>query len=159
MVFGSVVLGVLVLLAWFPGSALLQQHAALAATNSQLETLRHQDAALAQEMKNLNTPSEIERIARQQYDLVLPGQSAFQVLPPNGSTSGVDAPYAGDPGLQAPADPSGAPELPPGGVTVDHATGTHQHTLISMHTPTPSSTAAEGEGVFGRIVRTLEFWR
>jgi len=156
IVIGSALLAVAVLVAWFPGGSLLEQHAALAATNSQLQTLRRQDAALAQEQKNLNTPSEIERIARQQYNLVLPGQAAFQVLPPNGSATGTNAPYPGDPGLSSPVVPSGTPELPPGGVHVDSTGGPSRLTGVARHAAAP---ATQGGGVLGRIIRTLEFWR
>ena len=63
--------------------------------------LHQQDAALAQERKNLSDSSEISRIAREQYQLVSPGQQAFEVLPKTGS-SDAEAPYSGDPGLSAP---------------------------------------------------------
>jgi hypothetical protein len=114
-----------------------------------------QDAALAAEQKNLDTPSEIERIAREQYDLVLPGQAAFQVLPPNGPATGTDAPYAGDPGLAAPVDPSGAPELPPGALALPAPVGHHE----AAARPGPPRTAVAAGGLFSRIVSTLEFWR
>jgi cell division protein FtsB len=159
LVIGAALLAVLVLVAWFPGGPLLQQRAALAATEGQLQVLHHQDAALAQEQKNLNTPSEIERVARQQYDLVLPGQAAFQVLPPNGPATDADAPYASDPGLAAPVAPSGAPELPPSGLTL-HATVVAHHQQHG-HDPAPAAApgATEAGSVFSRIIRTLEFWR
>jgi cell division protein FtsB len=157
LLIGSAALAALVLVAWFPGGPLLQQHAALAATDSALSTLRHQDSALALEQKNLNSPSEIERIARQQYDLVLPGQAAFQVLPPNGPATGTDAPYPGDPGLAAPVAPSGTPELSGSGLSVSTPATAHR-----VHTGRPAHVAAvatDGGGVFSRIIRTLEFWR
>jgi len=154
MLIGSAVLAALVLVAWFPGGPLLQQHQALAATDSALATLRHEDAALATEQKNLNTPSEIERIAREQYDLVLPGQAAFQVLPPNGP-AGTDAPYATDPGLAAPVTPSGTAELPGNGVTVGTPAAAPHHASRPAHV---TAAAAQGS-VFSRILQTLEFWR
>ena len=154
---GSAALAALVLVAWFPGGSLLQQHSALAATDSALSTLRHQDAALALEQKKLDTPSEIERIAREQYDLVLPGQAAFQVLPPNGSATGADAPYPGDPGLSAPVTPSGTSELSGSGLSLSTpAVVHHAHSGRPAHA---AVAAAEGGGVFSRIVRALEFWR
>ena len=156
LVIGAVLLAVLVLVAWFPDGPLFQQRAALAATESQLQVLHQQDAALAAEQKNLNTPSEIERIARQQYDLVLPGQAAFQVLPPNGTAT--DAPYAGDPGLAAPVAPSGAPELPPGALALPATTVAHHQHGHGARTGS-ATTATDGGSVLSRIIRTLEFWR
>jgi cell division protein FtsB len=157
MVIGSALLAILVLVAWFPGGPLLQQHAALAATDSAFGTLQREDAALASEQKNLNSPSEIERIARQQYDLVLPGQAAFQVLPPNGAATDADAPYPGDPGLAAPVTPSGAPELPPSALSLPAAT----HNQHAAHRASHPAAAAptDGGSLLSRIVRTLEFWR
>ncbi len=81
-----------------------------------MSALHKQDAALAQEKKNLSDPGEIGRIAREQYQLVNPGQQAYEVLPPSGAAA-AGTPYAGDPGSAGPATPSATPELPPGGVT------------------------------------------
>ena len=86
------------------------------ARQAQLAALHKQDAALAQEKKNLSDAGEIGRIAREQYQLVDPGQQAYEVLPPSGAAA-AGTPYAGDPGSAGPATPSATPELPPGGVT------------------------------------------
>ena len=56
---------------------------------------------MAQEKKNLSDAGEIGRIAREQYQLVSPGQQAYEVLPPSGATA-AGTPYAGDPGLGRP---------------------------------------------------------
>jgi len=151
---GSVVLSAVVLFAWFPAGSLLSQRSTLNSAQSQLATLHRQDVALAQEKKNLSDATEIGRIARQQYQLVNPGQQAYEVLPPSGAaTPGTS--YAGDPALNGPVAPSATPELPPGGVTT---------------TTTPSGPPAAGRGVqsgatsggsgfVGRVLHTLEFWR
>ena len=103
----------MILGAWFPANALYHQHSSLASAEAQLNVLHQQDAALAQERKNLSDSAEISRIAREQYQLVSPGQQAFEVLPKTGS-SDAEAPYSGDPGLSAPVAPSSASVLPPG---------------------------------------------
>jgi hypothetical protein len=54
------------------------------ARRRELNQLHQQDAALAQERKNLSNSTEIDRIAREQYQLVSPGQQAYEVLPPDG---------------------------------------------------------------------------
>ena len=77
-------------------------------TEAQLDALHTQDAALAQEKKNLSDAGEIGRIAREQYQLVSPGQQAYEVLPPSGATAG-GTPYAGDPGSDGPVTPSARP--------------------------------------------------
>ena len=60
------------------------QRASLAGTNGQLLQLRSEDAALNQERQNLSDAAEVGRIAREQYQLVSPGQKAYEVLPPSG---------------------------------------------------------------------------
>jgi hypothetical protein len=107
--------------AWFPVSSLLHQHRAIAAANAQLAQLHRQDRALAREHRLLNSPSEIGRIAREQYQLVTPGQRAYEVLPPSG-TGGSTA-YSGDPGLQPLVSPSAAAELPKGSLSSNGANG------------------------------------
>jgi cell division protein FtsL len=147
---GSIVLSAAIVVAWFPGRALLHQRASLAAAQAQLATLHAQDAALAHEARQLGDASEIGRIARQEYQLVSPGQQPYAVLPPSGSAS-AGTPYAGDPGAGAPSAPSAAAELPPG-------TSTSSTTTTST-TRTVSPGAGHPPGLLARMVRSLEFWR
>jgi cell division protein FtsB len=151
MLLGAVVISAVVLFAWFPAGSLLSQRSSLAANEAQLAALHKQDAALAQEKKNLSAAGEIGRIAREQYQLVAPGQQAYQVLPPSGAAA-ARTPYAGDPGSAGPVTPSATPELPPGGVT-------------TTTTPAAASRGAtigntqSGSGFLSRMVHSLEFWR
>ena len=118
---GAIVASAVVLFAWFPAGSLLSQRTDLHGTQAELNALHAQDSALAQESKNLSDPGEIGRIARQQYQLVSPGQQSYEVLPPSGATTG-GTPYAGDPGSDDPVTPSATSELPPGGVTTTTTT-------------------------------------
>jgi cell division protein FtsB len=148
---GAFLFSAVVLLAWFPATSLLSQQSDLASTSGQLSALHKQDAALAQEKKNLSDAGEIGRIAREQYQLVEPGQRAYEVLPPSGAAA-AGTPYAGDPGSTGPATPSATPELPPGGLTTTTTpTGRTGHAT----TTTPSSSS----GLLGRMLHSLEFWR
>jgi cell division protein FtsB len=151
---GAVAVSAVVLFAWFPAGSLLNQRSSLVATEAQLATLHKQDAALAQEKRNLSDAGEIGRIAREQYQLVSPGQQAYEVLPPSGATS-AGTPYAGDPGSVGPVTPSATPELPPGGVTTSTASSTSAATSHDDRTGGTSS----GSGLLSRMVDTLEFWR
>lgn len=144
---GALLFSAVVLLAWFPASSLLNQRSDLAGTSSQLSALHKQDAALAQEKKNLSDAGEIGRIAREQYQFVDPGQRVYEVLPPSGAPA-TGTPYAGDPGSTGPATPSATPELPPGGVTTTTAPTGHATTTA----PTSSS------GLLARMLHSLEFW-
>ena len=56
---GSVVLSAAILAAWFPAVALLHQRSNLSSASAQLRQMHSQDAALAQERKNLNAAAEI----------------------------------------------------------------------------------------------------
>jgi hypothetical protein len=157
MLGGGALLSLVILGAWFPANALYHQHSNLASAEAQLNVLHEQDAALAQEQKNLNDSSEISRIAREQYQLVSPGQQAFEVLPKTGS-SHAEAPYSGDPGLSAPVAPSSASVLPPGAGTT--TTPPAKATRVGARTNTANAhPAAPSPGVAGRILDTLEFWR
>jgi cell division protein FtsB len=148
LLLGAVVAAAVILVAWFPFSSLLHQRSDLAGAESQLAALHKQDAALDQEKKNLSDANEIGRIARTQYQLVSPGQQAYEVLPPSGG-SDADTPYSGDPGSSGAVAPSARAELPPGGAT----TTTPTHTA-----GTPAATPS-GSGVLSRMLHALEFWR
>jgi cell division protein FtsB len=155
---GGTVLSAVILAAWFPASALYHQRANLASASAQLAQLHSQDASLTQERHNLNDAAEVGRIARQQYQLVSPGQRAYAVLPPSG-TAPANAPYAGDPGNSAPVAPSGASELPPGTVTTTTQPATTVHGTASGHaTASPTSTSTPAQGTWARMVHALEFW-
>jgi hypothetical protein len=154
MLIGGTVLSVVILGAWFPANALYRQHASLASANAQLNSLHQQDAALAQERKNLSDSAEIARIAREQYQLVTPGQQAYEVLPPTGAST-PNTPYAGDPALDAPVAPSSAAVLPPGSV----ASTTPPTSPRSSHGASATQRAAPARGVLQRMLDALEFWR
>jgi cell division protein FtsB len=160
---GAIVVSAIVLFAWFPAGSLLSQRSDLHGTQAELNALHAQDSALAQENKNLSDPGEIGRIARQQYQLVSPGQQSYEVLPPSGATS-AGTPYAGDPGSDGPVTPSATPELPPGGgATTTTTTSPTAHPNGDGTHPASTSTStstSSGSGGFGsRLVRALEFWR
>ncbi len=142
LLIGAVVLSTGILLAWFPAGALYNQRASLAGAHSQLQQLKEQDTALSKEKKSLSSSAEISRIAREQYQLVSPGQQAYEVLPRAGAPA-ADSPYAGDPGLQGPVAPSAASELAP------TATATH---------PSTTHHANHAQGTFERMWRALQFW-
>jgi cell division protein FtsB len=158
---GAIVATAIVLFAWFPAGSLLSQRSSLHGTEAELNALHAQDAALAQENKNLSDSGEIGRIAREQYQLVSPGQQAYEVLPPSGATA-AGTPYAGDPGSDGPVTPSATPELPPGGVTTTTTTEpgaspAAAHAAAAATPPHPTSTSSGG--FVSRMVHALEFWR
>jgi cell division protein FtsB len=158
---GAIVASAIVIFAWFPAGSLLSQRSNLHGTQAELNALHAQDTALAQENKNLSDAGEIGRIAREQYQLVSPGQQAYEVLPPSGATA-TGTPYAGDPGSVGPVTPSATPELPPGGVTTTTTTEPGAtpaaHAAAAAH-PAPKSSSSSSGGFVSRMVHSLEFWR
>jgi cell division protein FtsB len=155
---GAIVATAVVLFAWFPAGSLLSQRSSLHGSEAELNALHAQDAALAQENKNLSDSGEIGRIAREQ--LVSPGQRAYDVLPPSGATA-AGTPYAGDPGSDGPVTPSATPELPPGGVTTTTTTepGASPAAAHAAATTHPHPTSTSSGGFVSRMVHALEFWR
>jgi cell division protein FtsB len=157
LLLGGAGLSAVILAAWFPANALYHQHSSLASASAQLTELHRQDQALAQERKRLSDSAEIARIARQQDQLVSPGQQALAVLPPT-RTAKANAPYAGDPALTGPVSPSSAAVIPASSETATTTpTTTASHPLPSGKTT--AHHAAPSSGVLSRMLGALEFWR
>jgi cell division protein FtsB len=70
----------------FPTRQWLAQREATDAAEEQLAVLREQNAALEDRARLLHSDAEIERLAREQYNLVRPGEEAYAVLPPRQGT-------------------------------------------------------------------------
>lgn len=68
-------------LAVFPTRTYLAQRRARAAAVERLRILEAQNRKLAERARELHTDAEIERIAREQYNLVRPGEEAYALLP------------------------------------------------------------------------------
>lgn len=92
-------LGLVVVLftAVFPTRTLLAQRAATASAEERLEVLTEQSAALEARAQLLDDDAEIERLAREHYNLVMPGEEAYAMLPPTA------------PPPTAPAEPADGP--------------------------------------------------
>ena len=65
----------------FPTQALLAQRSDLSGARTDLAVLREQNAKLEEEAARLRTPAEVERIARERFNMVRPGEQAFAVVP------------------------------------------------------------------------------
>jgi uncharacterized membrane protein len=119
----------------FPFQTLWRQQVALNQAASQITQINRQSAALAQQARAVSTEAAAVALAREDYQLVQPGQSLIQVLPGNGA--GYVAQNSTDPGVQP---------------LVNVGEG-----LV----PTSSGAGSPSTGVHGfvsRFVRTLEFW-
>jgi cell division protein FtsL len=65
----------------YPTRTYLAQRSALQKSQHQLEVLQAENAKLDQQAADLNTDSRIETIARENYNLVRPGEEAYAILP------------------------------------------------------------------------------
>ncbi len=123
--------------AWFPFSSLLSQSAQLDATSQQISTIQRESRELAAQHKLLSSNEAIKLLAREQYQLVAPGQRLIQILN-NGSAAGSSR--TGDPANQplvAPSDASG---------------------LLPTNPSVPARTKPSAS-FWSRVTRTLQFWR
>ena len=151
---------VAVLATSFPLSGLLSQRHQLSAAASQLSQLRHSNQLLAEQQSQLSSKTEISRLARQDYQLVAPGQTLYDVLPPAGSGSTVlpGGTRSGDPANQPLVDPSEAPDMAPDpGLPQVPATAGPS---TATRTGSSRSVANAGPATFwGRVSTTLQFWK
>lgn len=146
---GGALSGAIILVAWLPVGALVNQHAQLSSAETRLAQLSREAAALAAASSRLRSPQALDQVARAEYQLVAPGQRLIQVLTPSFTPSSRSAsgPYPGDPGLSALVDPFGTGVIGQGAGT--------PATSSTPRSPTPPATP----GFVSRVVATLEFWR
>jgi cell division protein FtsB len=69
-----------------PFRQLVSQQRQIEHTQNQLAALEHENQVLAEDIEMLGTDAEIERIAREQYGLVRPGEVAYVVVTPRETT-------------------------------------------------------------------------
>jgi cell division protein FtsL len=70
----------------YPTRTFLDQRDQTTKARAQLELLQSENARLARESEKLSKNSEIERLAREKYGLVKPGEQPFVILPAPSST-------------------------------------------------------------------------
>jgi cell division protein FtsB len=76
-----VAVAVVLLVFVFPTRTYLSQRRQLTSAANQLQVVDQQNAQLTAQVARLQTDGEIERLAREQYHLVRPGERAFAILP------------------------------------------------------------------------------
>jgi cell division protein FtsB len=93
----------------FPTRTYLTQREATHAATERLEVLGEENQVLEARVRQLKSDAEIERLAREQYNLVRPGEEAYALLPPPATTPAPDDPDAGEhPAGELAAPPEGA---------------------------------------------------
>jgi cell division protein FtsB len=91
-VIGSIALAALLFLFVLPSRTYLAQRHSLSAAAVRLKVLSDQNTNLAASVAGLQSDSEVERLARQRYGLVKPGEKAFVIVPPPRAASPAAAP-------------------------------------------------------------------
>ena len=134
----ALVTAVVMLVGWFPVKAIWHQQSQLNSTAAQISAIHQQQHALTLQANSIDSTAAATLLAREQYQLVAPGQSRIQVLPGDGS--GTVSQSTGDPGLQ--------PLVAPSSVS----------TLVTPPTAASKATHSSTKAFFSRLVRTLEFW-
>jgi hypothetical protein len=135
----ALVTAAVMLVGWFPLTAIWHQQSELNTTSAQINAIQSQQRALTLQAKSIDSKSAAILLAREQYQLVSPGQSLIQVLPGIGPNN-VDQ-STGDPGLQPLVSPSSVSSL----ATPTNTTSTKHH--------------SSAQAFISRLVGTLEFWR
>jgi cell division protein FtsB len=65
----------------YPTRTYLKQREQIQASQERLDVLQQQTAALERDTKRLEGDAEVERIAREQYGLVRPGETPYVLVP------------------------------------------------------------------------------
>lgn len=148
----AAVIAVVILATGFPVTHLYRQHQQVAAAAAQLAAVTHENHQLSIKRQQLNSDAEVTRLARQDYQLVAPGQALYEVLPPSGSQTGGGA-VPGDPANQPLYEPGDAPS-----VTPDAGLPSSPGSTVPS-SPTSSSTPHPAGGFWSRVRTTIEFWK
>jgi cell division protein FtsB len=154
----------------FPAAALFSQHGQLSSAAAQLSRLQSENRLLAEQQQQLNSKAEIERLARQNYQLVSPGQTLYDLLPPSGksTTAAPGGPTTGDPATQPLVSPSNAPDMSPDpGLPHPASTSGAGSSATSLSSGGPGkdgtssgqSSRQSPTSFWSRVTTTLEFWK
>jgi hypothetical protein len=81
LVVGSIALAAVLFLFVLPSRTYLAQRHSLSAAETRVKVFSDQNAKLAAAADRLQTDAEIERVAREQYGLVKPGEKAYVFTP------------------------------------------------------------------------------
>ena len=78
---GAAALVVFLIVGVFPTRTYLHQQDQISAEEVRVQVLAAENERLSAKVEQLHTDAEIERLAREQYNLVRPGEEAYAILP------------------------------------------------------------------------------
>ena len=177
----AAVFALVVLATNFPLTTLLSQHNELSAASSQLQQTEHANRLLADQDRQLNSTVAIDRLARQDYQMVGRGQTLYDVLPASGKSTAttLGEPISGDPGNQPLVEPSKAPDMspdpglaqaslaaPPSSISSGSSGATDANGATTSNRSGSGGSSAAGSAAtsvhssyWSRVANTLEFWK
>jgi cell division protein FtsB len=158
----SVLFCAIVLVSALPWSTLLNERSQLSSASAEVTALRAENRTLADQARQLANTSVQTALARQDYGLVRPGQTAYDILPPPGTTSSNAIASGHVPLDEAPVVPGSrrSEELLEAGVagaTVPASSGSTGADQVRGSTA-PAPARAGAGGFWSRVGHTLEFW-
>jgi hypothetical protein len=158
VVSGGAATAVIILVSWLPVSSLLSQRAQLSATAAHIEQLTVEGRAVAAANERLSSTVAKEQLARERYQLVLPGQRLLLVETPSfrPTSASSTGPYPGDPGYAPLAAPGSLSDT---GGSIGTSTGASTGSTTSAGTAGTHPTAVAAPGFVSRVLATLQFWR
>ncbi len=77
----TIALAIVLAVGVFPTRTWLEQREAIQTERERIAVLDRENTRLAARVAELQTDGEIERLAREQYNLVKPGEEAYAILP------------------------------------------------------------------------------
>jgi cell division protein FtsB len=81
LVVGSIALAAVLFLFVLPSRTYLAQRHSLSAAEVRLKVFSDENSKLAAAASRLQTDAEVERLARERYGLIKPGEKAFVIVP------------------------------------------------------------------------------
>lgn len=139
-VMAGVVVAVGLFLFGYPTRTYLEQRAQLTQEQAKLDQLTAQNQTLSGQAARLQNTAEIERIARQDYGLVQPGQEAYAILPSPTSTANNSSASGGTDGASGAGAIRSNSSTGPSGASRSHRT------------------SRSSGGLWSRFIHQLEFW-
>jgi cell division protein FtsB len=163
LLLAAVLFATVVLLTALPWSTLLSQHTQLSSDTAEVNQLQVENRALAAQARQLSNSATQQALARQDYGLVKPGQTAYDILPaPGSSAATTDSGHV--PLNEAPVVPGSRRSeelLDAGVVSAPSSSASTPTSAGQVHAQGgrggPSSTGDAG-GFWTRVGHTLEFW-
>ncbi len=152
------VVAMVILATNLPVGSLLSQASQQRNASAELQRVDRLNRALVIEKRQLGAPGALNVLARQNYQLVPPGQTLYEVLPPGGSAPGHPGTTNNDPGAQAPVPPAEAPGMSPD-PNLTPASAQVAPPSGSNRTDRGGTATRASTGFWSRVARSLQFWR